>query len=88
MPKPNQDAPIPAYLYARARIDRWGSWVAILLAATDSATPPLSAQGSAQGIADPRLSRDLIERNVQWFSRWIPTTATQKATSSPGAKRR
>lgn len=28
--------------------------------------------GQPHGIADPRLSRDLMNRNVEWFTRWIP----------------
>jgi dipeptidyl aminopeptidase/acylaminoacyl peptidase len=26
------------------------------------------------GVRDPRLSRDLMIRNVEWFTRWIPPT--------------
>ncbi len=29
--------------------------------------------GQPHGISDPRLSRDLMMRNVEWFSRWIPS---------------
>jgi dipeptidyl aminopeptidase/acylaminoacyl peptidase len=28
--------------------------------------------GQPHGINDPRLSRDLMQRNVEWFSRWVP----------------
>lgn len=28
--------------------------------------------GQPHGINDPRLSRDLMQRNVEWFTRWIP----------------
>jgi dipeptidyl aminopeptidase/acylaminoacyl peptidase len=28
--------------------------------------------GQPHGITDPRLSRDLMQRNVDWFTRWIP----------------
>ena len=28
--------------------------------------------GQPHGITDPRLSRDLMQRNVEWFTRWIP----------------
>lgn len=28
--------------------------------------------GQPHGIADPRLSRDLMARNVAWFTKWIP----------------
>lgn len=29
--------------------------------------------GQPHGVRDPRLSRDVMLRNVAWFSRWIPT---------------
>ena len=36
--------------------------------------------GQPHGISDPRLMRDLMNRNVAWFTRWIPTTvAGQRA---------
>lgn len=28
--------------------------------------------GQPHGVRDPRLTRDLMSRNVEWFSRWIP----------------
>ena len=28
--------------------------------------------GQPHGIADPRLSRDLMQRNVEWFRKWVP----------------
>ncbi len=28
--------------------------------------------GQPHGVRDPRLSRDLLMRNVEWFTRWIP----------------
>lgn len=30
--------------------------------------------GQPHGITDPRLTRDLMRRNVDWFSYWIPVT--------------
>ena len=35
--------------------------------------------GQPHGIADPRLVRDLMQRNVAWFTRWIPIVAGQRA---------
>lgn len=35
--------------------------------------------GQPHGISDPRLQRDLMRRNVEWFTRWIPTIAGQRA---------
>jgi dipeptidyl aminopeptidase/acylaminoacyl peptidase len=32
--------------------------------------------GQPHGVRDPRLVRDLMSRNVEWFSRWIPTDKT------------
>lgn len=29
--------------------------------------------GQPHGVRSPRLQRDLMERNVEWFERWIPT---------------
>lgn len=29
--------------------------------------------GQPHGVRDPRLQRDVMERNVAWFRRWIPT---------------
>ena len=29
--------------------------------------------GQPHGIRDPRLLRDLLIRNLEWFERWIPT---------------
>ncbi len=28
--------------------------------------------GQPHGVRDPRLTRDLLSRNVEWFTRWIP----------------
>jgi dipeptidyl aminopeptidase/acylaminoacyl peptidase len=33
--------------------------------------------GQPHGIEDPRLSRDLMQRNVAWFSYWIPVTGNK-----------
>ena len=33
--------------------------------------------GQQHGIEDPRLSRDLMQRNVAWFSYWIPVTGNK-----------
>lgn len=30
--------------------------------------------GQPHGVRDPRLMRDLMSRNVEWFTRWIPNT--------------
>jgi dipeptidyl aminopeptidase/acylaminoacyl peptidase len=35
--------------------------------------------GQPHGIADPRLSRDLMNRNVEWFTRWIPVEGRRMA---------
>ena len=35
--------------------------------------------GQPHGISDPRLVRDLMQRNVAWFTRWIPIVAAQRA---------
>ena len=39
--------------------------------------------GQPHGIADPRLSHDLMARNVDWFTRWIPVSGSATGTSSP-----
>jgi dipeptidyl aminopeptidase/acylaminoacyl peptidase len=31
--------------------------------------------GQPHGVRSPRLRRDLLERNVEWFTRWIPIGA-------------
>jgi len=36
------------------------------------------------GVRAPRLQRDLMARNVRWFSRWIPTPETQEAIAPAG----
>jgi len=41
--------------------------------------------GQPHGIADPRLSRDLMARNVEWFSRWVPVTGAPPRASPAGA---
>lgn len=33
--------------------------------------------GQPHGISDPRLSRDLMQRNVEWFTRWIPADGSK-----------
>jgi len=38
--------------------------------------------GQPHGIQDPRLSRDLMQRNVAWFTRWIPITGAEASTRS------
>jgi dipeptidyl aminopeptidase/acylaminoacyl peptidase len=38
--------------------------------------------GQPHGISDPRLSRDLMQRNVGWFTRWIPTMRSAPASST------
>ena len=39
--------------------------------------------GQPHGIQDPRLQRDLMSRNVEWFTRWIPAGVdTRRATSN------
>ena len=35
--------------------------------------------GQPHGISDPRLSRDLMQRNVEWFTRWIPVDGGKMA---------
>ncbi len=30
--------------------------------------------GQPHGISDPRLNRDLMQRNVEWFTHWVPVT--------------
>lgn len=40
--------------------------------------------GQPHGIADPRLSRDLMQRNVEWFARWLPTSGPAPRTSPAG----
>ena len=35
------------------------------------------------GVREPRLVRDLITRNVEWFQRWIP--AGDRKTSDSGS---
>jgi len=35
--------------------------------------------GQPHGINDPRLSRDLMQRNVEWFTRWIPADNSKTA---------
>ncbi|MEP7384340.1 MAG: S9 family peptidase [Gemmatimonadota bacterium] len=45
--------------------------------------------GQPHGISDPRLSHDLMARNVEWFTRWIPVNgAASRASSSLPPKRR
>jgi dipeptidyl aminopeptidase/acylaminoacyl peptidase len=41
--------------------------------------------GQPHGVRDPRLVRDLMMRNVEWFTRWIPPdeVATTDSGSSP-----
>lgn len=39
--------------------------------------------GQPHGISDPRLSHDLMARNVEWFTRWIPVSGAGPRTSSP-----
>ena len=39
--------------------------------------------GQPHGISDPRLSRDLMARNVEWFARWIPVTGPVPRMSLP-----
>jgi dipeptidyl aminopeptidase/acylaminoacyl peptidase len=38
--------------------------------------------GQPHGIQDPRLSRDLMQRNVAWFTRWIPVTGVESSMRS------
>lgn len=45
--------------------------------------------GQPHGIADPRLSRDLMHRNIEWFTRWIPVSGSvQRASPIEGTPRR
>lgn len=44
--------------------------------------------GQPHGIADPRLSHDLMARNVEWFTRWVPVTGTPPRASPPDASQR
>jgi len=37
--------------------------------------------GQPHGIQDPRLSHDLMQRNVAWFTRWIPVSGVPAPTS-------
>jgi len=39
--------------------------------------------GQPHGIADPRLSRDLMSRNIEWFTRWIPVNGPSPRASPP-----
>jgi dipeptidyl aminopeptidase/acylaminoacyl peptidase len=34
--------------------------------------------GQPHGIQDPRLQRDLMRRNVEWFTQWIPTARARE----------
>lgn len=35
--------------------------------------------GQGHGVREPRLQRDLMTRNVKWFTRWIPTDQSRTA---------
>jgi len=39
--------------------------------------------GQPHGVRDPRLVRDLMLRNVEWFTRWI---AVGRAGTADGAR--
>ena len=41
--------------------------------------------GQPHGISDPRLSRDLMARNVEWFAKWIPVSGPLPRATSSGA---
>lgn len=42
--------------------------------------------GQPHGVSDPRLSRDLMARNVEWFSRWIPVSGPLPRATSMGTR--
>lgn len=43
--------------------------------------------GQSHGVREPRLRRDLMTRNVRWFSRWIPTDESRAAGYPPESTR-
>jgi dipeptidyl aminopeptidase/acylaminoacyl peptidase len=43
--------------------------------------------GQGHGVNDPRLSRDLMQRNVAWFTYWVPVTGNKppvRVADGPG----
>jgi dipeptidyl aminopeptidase/acylaminoacyl peptidase len=38
--------------------------------------------GQAHGITEPRFQKDLLQRNIDWFARWIPLAATIPPTAA------
>jgi dipeptidyl aminopeptidase/acylaminoacyl peptidase len=40
--------------------------------------------GQPHGITDPRLTRDLMMRNVAWFTYWLPVTGQKPAVRVVG----